>query len=129
MGKALILTVGLPRSGKTTWVEAQGYPIVNPDSIRLALHGERFISLAEPFVWAIAKVMVRSLFLAGHHTVILDACNATEKRRDEWLSDDWKVWFHPVDTPVSVCIERAKSKGDEEIIPIIERMAESLEFP
>ncbi len=30
----LILTVGLPRSGKTTWALEQGWPIVNPDSIR-----------------------------------------------------------------------------------------------
>src|SRR5690554_6874569 len=31
----LICTVGLPRSGKTTWARKQSYPIVNPDSIRL----------------------------------------------------------------------------------------------
>ena len=35
----LIVMVGLPRSGKTTWARKQGYPIVNPDSIRLAFHG------------------------------------------------------------------------------------------
>jgi predicted kinase len=33
----LILTVGLPRSGKTTWAKQQGVPMVNRDAIRLAL--------------------------------------------------------------------------------------------
>jgi predicted kinase len=84
----LILTVGLPRSGKTTWARAQGVPVASPDAISRALHGQRFIGVAEPFVWAIAKLMVRALFLAGHPTVIVDATNTTQKRRDEWKSDD-----------------------------------------
>ena len=84
--KTLILTVGLPRSGKSTWARQQGHPIVNPDSIRLALHGRPFIAEAESFVWAIAKTMVRALFSAGHNTVIVDATNTTRKRRDEWKS-------------------------------------------
>ena len=45
--KEIIVTVGLPRSGKTTWAREQGYPIVNPDSIRLSLHGKRFELLLE----------------------------------------------------------------------------------
>jgi predicted kinase len=89
----LVLTCGLPRSGKTTWAQTQDVPIVNPDSIRLALHGKPFISLAEPFVWAIAKVMVRALFLAGHDRVIVDATNTTRKRRDDWKSRDWTREF------------------------------------
>ena len=73
--KTLILTVGLPRSGKSTWAMQQGYPVVNPDSIRLALHGHRFREESEEHVWAIAKTMVNSLFIAGHDKVIVDATN------------------------------------------------------
>ena len=119
----LIATVGLPRSGKTTWARQQAYPIVNPDSIRLALHGNRFIDRAEPFVWAIAKTMVRSLFLAGHSTVILDATNTTAKRRDEWKSKDWALFFKHIQTPPEICIARAKAEKDDEILPVIDRMA------
>jgi len=39
--KILILTVGLPRSGKSTWAAKKGFPIVSPDAIRLAMHGMR----------------------------------------------------------------------------------------
>ena len=45
--KQLILTVGLPRSGKTTWALAQGYPIVAPDAIRLAVTGQRYVELTD----------------------------------------------------------------------------------
>jgi predicted kinase len=123
----LILLVGLPRSGKTTWAKEQGFPIVNPDSIRLAIHGQRFVSVAEPFVWAVAKTMVRALFLAGHTTVILDATNTTRKRRDEWKSDDCETRFMQISTAESICISRANEMGDTEIVPVIERMARQFE--
>ncbi len=118
----LILTMGLPRSGKSTWAKKQKYPIVNPDSIRYALHGQRFQTLAEPMVWAIAKIMVRSLFLAGHETVIVDATHMTVKRRDFWLDDKWKVKVKEILTVAETCIERATNEKDDIITPVIDRM-------
>lgn len=121
---SLICMVGLPRSGKTTWAKQQMLPMVNPDSIRLALHGNRFIMQAEPFVWATAKCMVRALFLAGHDKVILDATNTTQKRRQEWVEPkEWKTYFKVIDTPADVCLARAKEANDAEIVAVIERMA------
>ncbi len=121
--KTLFITVGLPRSGKTTWAREQGCPIVNPDSIRLALHGQRYQSLAEPFVWSIAKLMVRALFLSGHDIVIVDATNNSAKRRKFWEDPEWKLDYHILKASKDLCIERAKSINDEEIIPVIQRMA------
>ncbi len=49
--QTLILMVGLPRSGKTTRARQIDHPIVNPDSIRLALHAPHpFLKGMEPFV-------------------------------------------------------------------------------
>jgi predicted kinase len=125
--KILICTVGLPRSGKSTWAKSQAYPIVNPDAIRLAIHGQRFIAEAEPFVWATAKAMVRALFLAGHNRVILDATNTTRKRRDEWRSDGWATFFKQMDATKKDCYARAHEAGDAEIVFVITRMAEQFE--
>jgi predicted kinase len=125
--KVLIACVGLPRAGKTTWALQQGYPIVNPDSIRLAIHGQRFIEGAERFVWATAHCMVESLFLAGHEIVILDATNNTRKRRDEWQSPKWTTYFKVFDTSKDECLRRADLTNDEAIKPIIERMAAQFE--
>ena len=125
--KLLIMTVGLPRSGKSTWAKKQSCPIVNPDSIRLGLHGQAFVQLAEPFVWAIAKVMVRALFLAGHYTVILDATNTTKARRKDWVCDDWVTHYKLFSTSKDECSSRAYKGCLNYLIPIIEDMAEKWE--
>lgn len=125
--KVLFVLVGLPRSGKTTRALQLGYPIVCPDAIRLALHGRRYEPLAEPFVWAQAKLMVRALYEAGHDRVTLDACNVSRKRREEWLSDAWKVVIHLIATDAKTCSERAIQTGRQELLPIIQRMRDNWE--
>ena len=129
MEKTLILTVGLPRSGKSTWAKQQGRPIVNPDSIRMAIHGHPFIRLAEPLVWAIAKVMVRALFSAGHNTVILDATNTTKARRDEWRSSEWTCCFCQLGNEEmrEACIDRAIASGKDYLVDVTEEMADTWE--
>lgn len=117
----LILTVGLPRSGKTTHARTLGFPVVQPDAVRLAVHGQRFLAAAEPLVWAVAGVMVRALFLAGHDAVVLDATNVSRKRRDQWRDAAWEREFHVLTTPVAVCLDRAGD--DAEMRGVIERMA------
>lgn len=103
----LHMMVGLPRSGKSTLANEMskelGYPIVCPDDIRLALHGQAFVPEAEPMVWAIAKVMVASLF-RRHDDVILDSCMVTKARRDEWKK--YKRKFYVVDTDIGICLDR-----------------------
>lgn len=122
-GNVLLMTVGLPRAGKSTWARAQGCPVVNPDSIRKALHGQDYYPDAEPFVWAVAELMVRSLFFAGHRRVVLDATNMRREYRQRFRSPDWSCTFMVFDTPMAVCIERATQDGKESLIPVIEKMS------
>lgn len=127
--KRLYATVGLPRSGKSTWAKQKakecGCPIVNPDSIRLAIHGKRFLPSKEGLVWMTAKTMVKALFLAGHEEVILDATNVNDDQRKTWISDDWETMWVWVNTPKIVCLTRA----DAELKPVIEKMAAEYKPP
>ncbi len=137
----LICTVGLPRSGKSTWAREQGIPIVNPDSIRLAVHGQRFFAPAEPLVWVMAEIMIEALFKAGHGKVILDATNISRRRRNHWLKFDntnrrlhegespRKVTFKVFNASAGECIRRAELAGDYEMIPVIKRMAKEWDWP
>jgi len=125
----LVLCVGLPRSGKSSWAKQQGHPVVNPDSIRLAIHGQAFLASAEPLVWSTAHLMVSALFIAGHTTVILDATNLTEQRRNEWVSPEWVRRYEVFQTPKEMCIARAVDGGREYLVPVIERMAQNIQWP
>lgn len=133
--RVAILTVGLPRSGKSTWARSTGYPIVCPDSISVALHGRRlrFVAHAEAFVWAVAETMVAALLGAGHEKVIVDACHATESRRKQWhdrfSAPNTAVKCEVFDTPPAICKRRAAADGDQEIISLIDRMAGELDVP
>lgn len=124
----LVCMVGLPRSGKTTLCrnnyQPRGYTIVCPDEIRRAIHGQRFISEAEPFVWATCYAMVDALLRSGNK-VVIDGTHMTEKRREPWRKRGAE--FVHVNTPKETCIQRATDEGDPAIVPIIERMASEFE--
>ena len=123
----LHMMIGLPRSGKSTYARQLGYPIVEPDAIRLVMHGTPWRANIEPMVWAIAKVMVEALFQAGHHHVVLDAVNHTEERRKMWQSDQWAIQYHCIDADSQTCIQRATDTHQEYLIPVIERMHRDFE--
>ena len=119
--KTLIMTVGLPRSGKSTWAKKQGHPIVNPDAVRLAFHGSAFVPSAEKMVWTICHYMAKSLFLAGHDKVILDACNNTRASRDNWRGS-WNVEFQTFTATAKECADRvthANPNGNELLATIL----------
>ena len=132
-GRRLLMTYGLPRSGKSTWAREQNLPIVCPDAIRLAKTGQRWWGPIEHEVWATARTMVRALFLAGHQTVILDSTSGFRKQRDMFLPSvdiGWERRYVYIDTPALVCCERA-GETYPELILVIEWMDanwESIQF-
>ncbi len=128
MKNVLLMLVGLPRSGKSNWAmdmayRNEFYPVVNKDSIRLALHGSVFREDREHEVCRIARISVTALFLAGHKVVCLDETNITYLRRCEWQTRSWDVRFMVFNTGKEECIRRAKARGEKLIIPVIEKMA------
>lgn len=123
----LIATVGLPRSGKSTILtklaEFHGAPIVCRDTIRLALHGNRYISAAEDFVKAISKVMIKALFLRGHQTVLCDETNYSRFAREQLKDPMWEVQWLPVLTGAEVCKERALATNQPDLLSVIDMMS------
>lgn len=130
MKKKMVLMVGLPRSGKTTiakeLIKHVDAAIVSPDAIRLSIHGQSFRAESENLVWAIAHHMVDSLFLSGHSTVIIDACNISRKRRAEWLKPGLEFYAIELTTPTAVCLDRCEDPHLEEVV---ERMSSHYEPP
>lgn len=135
MKKKIICTVGVPRSGKSTVSQKLkntfGYPIVEPDAVRLALHGKRFIAEREKEVWNIVFTMARALLIAGHDTIVVDATNVHQKARNAWRKKfpDCDFRWIVVDTDIETCKERAILTRQEDLIPVIDRMAGKFVHP
>lgn len=122
----LILTVGLPMSGKSTWAREYAREhfgaVVAIDSFRKAFHGRHYIKECEQMIWSQVRIMVRALFLGGHPLVILDSPNIHREQRGQWKTPEWQTLFKVFHTDVEVCKERAREAGREDAIPTIERM-------
>jgi predicted kinase len=127
--QTVILTVGLPRSGKSTWSMQQNVPVVNRDSIRLALHGKDYVQSAEAFVSKVEELMVKSLLVAGHPKIIIDATHTTVAYRNRWtrvLKDmNVDIKYKEFLTDADICKSRAKDTGKLYLLPVIAKMTQA----
>ncbi len=84
----LILTVGIPGSGKSTWIKQfnknDKYLVVNPDSIRKEITGSVSDESKNVDVWRRAKDDVVKAIDAGMD-IILDATNINIKEREGFI--------------------------------------------
>lgn len=126
MKPLLVCMMGLPRSGKSTLIaglmDTLHAPVVERDTIRLALHGQVYAIEAEPMVRAISLVMIRSLFLSGHKVVVCDETHYSRAARDFNKSRDWNTAFYEVKTSPEVCKERAYATEQSYLVPVINEM-------
>lgn len=126
--KVLIMTVGLPRSGKSSWTKevTDNNPeikSVNPDEIRKQLGCYPFVPEREPEVWAETHRQIEEL-LKTHDKVILDSTNLTKSKRAEWEYLGVDIVGFNFTTSVDECIKRAIATNQEYLVPVIRKMAE-----
>jgi predicted kinase len=128
--RLLCVTVGLPRAGQAAWAKRQGVPVVSLDAVRLAFQNRPFIQETEEWVWAVVRVMVRSLFFAGHDCVILESTFHLRRQREQWMSNDlWSTVFCRFCDSPGQCQEQAVQDNRPEMVPLIDRLANSFEEP
>lgn len=127
--KKFIAMMGLPRSGKSTYVDKHlsNYQIICADDIRLAL-GTQFDKRLENFVWAIHDCMVNACLIRGLD-IVIDATNTTEKKLRQYKlladSNNYKFKTIFINTSPDECHRRNEGKG---AVPkeTIERMADQI---
>ena len=138
--KNLFLTIGVPGSGKSTWLKenCQGV-IVSRDEIRFALlnEGDDYFSkeneVFETFIKTIQNALDNE---EGPVSVFVDATHLNKASRDRVLNalDLSNVeHIHAIffDVSTGTCIERNDLRTGRAFVPksVIKRMATSLEMP
>jgi predicted kinase len=117
----LLITRGLPASGKTTFARKLQPRVVrvNRDDLRLMLHGRRLFSeTAEAQVTHIQRMAVEAL-LASHADVIVDDTNLRTSTVREWalLAARFRAGFEVHDltgVPLEECLRRDAARPDGE---------------
>ena len=140
----LILTVGIPGSGKSTWArnlaaqkadQNQHYLIISTDRIRAELYGDESIQgeWMEIRRSLISQLKSARQAIAQGHTaaVIYDATNAARRQRREFVQIARDSGYGPliaawIDTPLEICLQRNAERSRQVPPHIIEKMHRQL---
>ena len=133
MRQKLIVLVGLPGSGKSTWAERQGVSILSSDAVRALLTGDAGDQTANRLVFPTLRQMLATRMNAGAEATILDATSLTAKERRAWVRaaealgcEAEAVFFN---TPLAVC--KARNAARSRVVPeeVMDRFAARLVPP
>lgn len=134
----LIMMVGVPGSGKSTWIQNNKEDtdvVISRDAIRFSIlkDGEEYFShegdVFTEFVWQIATA------LAGEHTVIADATHLNKGSRAKVLNKVRKLADEieavVIDVDLITALERNDKREGRALVPrgVIRRMYAQMEAP
>jgi predicted kinase len=129
----LIVLVGLPGSGKSTWAERQGVGVLSSDAVRVLLTGDAGNQTVNRLVFPTLRYLLTMRMKAGAEATILDATSLMAKERKAWIRtaeelgcDAEAVFF---DTPLAVC--KARNAARSRVVPeeVMDRFAARLVPP
>jgi len=102
--------IGLPGSGKSTWLQQLGVSGISSDSIRDLLIDDPTCQTIHGRVFSTVRFLIRNRLELRRPVTYVDATNLTRKERRAYVkttelydADIEAVFF---DTPVEVCIDR-----------------------
>jgi predicted kinase len=129
----LIVLVGLPGSGKSTWAARQDFSTLSSDAIRLLIADDATIQTIHRRVFATLRMLARQRMALRRPVTCIDATSLTRKDRRPWirLAEDAggeaeAIFF---DTPLEICLRR--NAGRARVVPaeVVGDMAGRLEPP
>ncbi|HUA17875.1 MAG TPA: ATP-binding protein [Bryobacteraceae bacterium] len=129
----LVITVGLPGSGKTTYLAKLGVNAISSDEVRRLIADDPTNQSMNARIFAAIRYLVRQRIAAGRPVTYVDATHLTrwERRPYVQLAERYGCKLEALyfDVPVEVCMRRNRRR--RRIVPdeAIQRMARRLQPP
>src|SRR5208283_1103013 len=130
---AVVLSIGLPGSGKSTWFKRHNILPLSSDMVRILLFDDATEQRYQDLVFSTLRAMLRARLLAKRPWNYVDATNLSPHERPSWikLANDFGYEAHAVffDVPPEVCIERNHRRERNVPEDVMQRMATKLRPP
>ncbi len=130
---AVVLSIGLPGSGKSTWFKRHNILPLSSDMVRILLFDDVTEQRYQDLVFSTLRSMLRARLLAKRPWNYVDATNLSPHERRSWvkLAHDFGYEAHAVffDVPAEVCMERNQRRERNVPEDIMRRMANKLRPP
>jgi len=130
---AVVLSIGLPGSGKSTWFKRHNILPLSSDMVRILLFDDVTEQRYQDLVFSTLRSMLRARLLAKRPWNYVDATNLSPHERRSWvkLAHDFGYEAHAVffDVPAEVCMERNHRRERNVPEDVMRRMASKLRPP
>jgi predicted kinase len=129
----VVLAVGLPGSGKSSWFKRHNITPLSSDMLRALLFDDPAEQRFQDLVFSNLRSMLKARLIAHRPLNYVDATNLTPQERSNWikLGKDFGYEVQAVyfDVPLEVCIERHQRR--DRLVPedVMRKMSAKLKAP
>jgi predicted kinase len=129
----VVLAVGLPGSGKSSWFKRHNITPLSSDMLRSLLFDDPAEQRFQDLVFSNLRSMLKARLIAHRPLNYVDATNLTPQERQNWikLAKDFGYEVQAVffDVPLDVCIERHQRR--DRLVPedVMRKMSAKLKAP